>query len=159
MDDTALPGATSDQARAVEQEIHDGQLQQLSTMKHLREQLSGEQVSQVPTGAAEAGGGGTADLRNGALTVTATGTGLWSWPVLPAVLSRSAAVTPPRADCRSRSACPVTQRGPVRRLAVGLAALLVLADAGLVLLGLGTHGSAPPAPAAAATAPVRLGET
>jgi len=46
------------------------------------------------------------------------------------------------------------QRGPVRRLAVGLAVLLVLAGVGLVVLGVGRQVSAsPPAPAAAATAP------
>ncbi|SDO37538.1 class F sortase [Geodermatophilus sp. DSM 45219] len=47
------------------------------------------------------------------------------------------------------------QRGPVRHLAVGLAALLVLAGVGLVLLGVGTpvYAPQPPAPAAAATAP------
>ena len=46
------------------------------------------------------------------------------------------------------------QRGPVRRLAVGLAALLVLAGVGLVLLGVGTqlYAPQPPAPAAAAMA-------
>lgn len=47
------------------------------------------------------------------------------------------------------------QRGPVRRLAVGLAALLVLVGVALVLLGVGLQAYAPqpPAPAAAATAP------
>ncbi|WNV77683.1 DUF305 domain-containing protein [Geodermatophilus sp. DSM 44513] len=59
MADTALPGATSDQARAIEQQIHDGQLEQLSTMNRLREQVGG-QVTQVPVGAAETGGGSTA---------------------------------------------------------------------------------------------------
>ncbi|SDO37557.1 DUF305 domain-containing protein [Geodermatophilus sp. DSM 45219] len=72
MADTALPGATSDQARAIEQEIHDGQLQQLATMNQLREQLSG-QVSLVPTGAAETGGGSTADPQNGGLIATGAG--------------------------------------------------------------------------------------
>ncbi|MGY1762427.1 class F sortase [Geodermatophilus sp. SYSU D00779] len=46
------------------------------------------------------------------------------------------------------------QRGQARHLAVGLAALLVLAGTGLVLLGVGTQVRAPqPTPAAAATAP------
>ena len=72
MADTALPGATSDRARAIEQEIHDGQLQQLATMNQLREQLSG-QVSLVPTGAAETGGGSTADPQNGGLIATGAG--------------------------------------------------------------------------------------
>ncbi|MGY1762426.1 DUF305 domain-containing protein [Geodermatophilus sp. SYSU D00779] len=73
MADTALPGATSDQARAIEQKIHDGQLRQLATMNELREQLSGQQVSQVPAGAAETGGGGTAGLQNGDLIATGAG--------------------------------------------------------------------------------------
>ena len=51
------------------------------------------------------------------------------------------------------------QRGPVRRLAVGLAVLLVLAGAGLVLLGLGAGVNAPPAPAAVATAPAVPGSS
>lgn len=44
------------------------------------------------------------------------------------------------------------QRGPVRRLVVGLAAILVLAGLGLVLLGVGTqvYAPQPSAPAAAA---------
>ncbi|MDP9441444.1 MAG: DUF305 domain-containing protein [Actinomycetota bacterium] len=63
MADTALPGATSDQARAVEQEIHDGQLEDLQTMNELREQLGGTQVSRTPSGGVETGGGSTAGLQ------------------------------------------------------------------------------------------------
>jgi uncharacterized protein (DUF305 family) len=67
MADTALPGATSDRARAIEQKIHDGQLQQLQTMNELREQLDGTQTARVPSGAVGAGGGSTAGLQDESL--------------------------------------------------------------------------------------------
>nr|WP_276508572.1 DUF305 domain-containing protein [Modestobacter muralis] len=69
MADTALPGATSDEAKAVEQEIHDGQLETLQKMNTLRDQLRGSQTSVVPSGAADTGGGSTAGLEDTGLLV------------------------------------------------------------------------------------------
>ncbi|WP_138757735.1 DUF305 domain-containing protein [Modestobacter altitudinis] len=69
MADTALPGATSDEAKSVEQEIHDGQLETLGTMNSLREELSGSQTSRVPSGSADTGAGSTAGLEDKGLLV------------------------------------------------------------------------------------------
>ena len=73
MADTALPGAAAEEARAVQQEIHDGQLEAVSEMNRLREQVGGQQVSQVPTGAAETGGGSTSTGADTALVATGGG--------------------------------------------------------------------------------------
>ncbi len=73
MADTALPGAGSDEARAVEQQIHDGQLRDLATMNQLREHLSGAQVSRMPVGGAATGGGSTARGSDGGLIAAGAG--------------------------------------------------------------------------------------